>query len=117
VTSIAIIAHEIPQEIGDFVVLLHSGFSKARALLWNLISGMASVAGGLIAYFALSRVSDWIPEILAFAAASMIYVAVADLIPGLHKKTALRDSLMQFAFIALGIASIWIIHAVSFPEV
>ena len=90
VTSLAIIAHEIPQEIGDFVVLLHSGFSKRRALLWNLISGMAAVLGALIAYFALSAVSDWIPDILAFAAASMIYVAVADLIPGLHKTTAVE---------------------------
>jgi zinc and cadmium transporter len=117
VTSLAIIAHEIPQEIGDFVVLLHSGFSKRRALFWNLVSGMSAMLGGLIAYFALSHVTAWIPDILAFAAASMIYVAVADLIPGLHKKTALSDSLGQVAFIALGIASIWVIHAVLFPEV
>jgi zinc and cadmium transporter len=116
VTSLAIIAHEIPQEIGDFVVLLHSGFSKARALLWNFISGMSGVLGALIAYAALSRVSDWLPEILAIAAASMIYVAVADLIPGLHRKTAIRDSLTQVTFIALGVGSIWLIHAVLFPE-
>jgi len=69
------------------------------------------VLGGLIAYFALSAVSDWLPEILAFAAASMIYVAVADLIPGLHRRTAFRDSLMQVTFIALGVGSIWAIHA------
>jgi zinc and cadmium transporter len=117
VTSIAIIAHEIPQEIGDFVVLLHSGFSKRRALLWNLISGLAAVLGALLAYFALRHVSTWIPEILAFAAASMIYVAVADLIPGLHKRTAVSESMTQVAFIALGIASIWVIHAVLFPEI
>jgi zinc and cadmium transporter len=117
VTSLAIIAHEIPQEIGDFVVLLHSGFSKRRALFWNMVSGMSAMLGGLIAYFALSRVSAWIPDILAFAAASMIYIAVADLIPGLHKKTALSDSAGQVAFIALGIATIWLIHAVLFPEV
>jgi zinc and cadmium transporter len=117
VTSIAIIAHEIPQEIGDFVVLLHSGFSKKRALLWNLISGLAAVVGALLAYFALSHVSTWIPEILAFACASMIYVAVADLIPGLHKRTAIAESMGQVAFIALGIASIWLIHAVLFPEI
>jgi len=98
-------------------VLLHSGFSKRRALFWNLMSGMSAMLGGLLAYFALSHVSAWIPDILAFAAASMIYVAVADLIPGLHKKTALSDSLGQVAFIALGIASIWVIHAVLFPEV
>ena len=117
VTSLAIIAHEIPQEIGDFVVLLHSGFSKRRALFWNLVSGMSAMLGGLIAYFALSHVESLIPDILAFAAASMIYVAVADLIPGLHKTTAVKDSLAQVAFIALGIASIWVIHAVLFPEV
>lgn len=117
VTSLAIIAHEIPQEIGDFVVLLHSGFSKARALFWNFVSGLTSLLGGVLAYFALSHVTGWVPEILAFAAASMIYVAVADLIPGLHKKTGLADSLTQITFIAVGIGSIWVIHAVLFPEV
>ena len=111
VTSIAIIAHEIPQEIGDFLILLHSGFSKRRALLVNGISGLAMVAGALLGYFALSQVQQWIPEILAIAAASMIYVAVADLIPGLHKRTALGESLGQVGFIGLGILSIWLIHA------
>ena len=111
VTSLAIIAHEIPQEIGDFLVLLHSGFGRTKALVWNAISGLSAVLGGLIAYFALSAVSDWLPEILAFAAASMIYVAVADLIPGLHRRTAFRDTLMQVTFIALGVGSIWAIHA------
>jgi zinc and cadmium transporter len=114
VTSLAIIAHEIPQEIGDFLVLLHSGFGWRRALFWNAVSGMASVLGGFIAYFALSAVTGWIPEILAFAAASMIYVSIADLIPGLHKTTGLRESLMQILFIALGVASIWAIHALLF---
>lgn len=117
VTSIAIIAHEIPQEIGDFLVLLHSGFSKGRALLWNFISGMAAVVGALLAYFALSSVQRWLPEILAIAAASMIYVAVADLIPSLHKRTAIRETLAQVAFIALGVSCIWLIHAVLSPEV
>lgn len=116
VTALAIIAHEIPQELGDFLVLLHSGFPRAKALFWNAVSGLAAVVGGVAAYFALSAVSEWIPEILAFAAASMIYVAVADLIPGLHRKTALADSVAQVAFIALGIASIWVIHAVLFPH-
>jgi zinc and cadmium transporter len=116
VTATAIIAHEIPQEIGDFVVLLHSGFTRRQALFWNAVSGLSAVLGGVIAYFALSAVSGWIPEILAFAAASMIYVAVADLIPGLHKRTGARDSMVQVVFIALGIGSIWFIHAVLFPD-
>jgi zinc and cadmium transporter len=112
VTSLAIIAHEIPQEIGDFLILLHSGFSKRKALVLNMLSGLATVVGALIAYFALSHVTAWIPEILAVAAASLIYISVADLIPGLHRRTALSDTLVQVSFIGLGIALIWIIHAV-----
>ena len=112
VTALAIVAHEIPQEIGDFLILLHSGFSRRKALLLNFASGLATVAGALIAYFALSHVQQWTPEILAFAAASMIYVAVADLIPGLHKRTAVSESLSQVAFIGAGIFSIWAIEQV-----
>jgi len=115
VTSIAIIAHEIPQEIGDFLVLLHSGFGRRKALILNFLSGLAAALGAIVAYFALSAVTGWIPEILAIAAASMIYIAVADLIPGLHRRTALGESLVQVVFIALGIGCIWAIHAVLFP--
>src|SRR5262252_3084824 len=109
VTAIAIIAHEIPQEIGDFLVLLHSGFGRNKALLWNAVSCLAAVVGGVAAFFALSAVSGWLPEILAFAAASRIYVAVAGLMPGLHKRTGLGGSRAQVGFIALGIATIWIV--------
>ncbi len=116
VTALAIIAHEIPQEIGDFLVLLHSGFSRARALLLNAVAGLATIVGAVIGYAMLASIKDWIPEILAIAAASMIYVAVADLIPGLHKRTALRESLGQVAFIVLGIASIYVIHLLLHPE-
>jgi zinc and cadmium transporter len=116
VTALAIIAHEIPSEIGDFLVLLNSGFSRTKALLLNAASGLATVAGAVLGYFMLASIRDWIPEILAIAAASMIYVAVADLIPGLHKRTAMRESLGQVAFIVLGIASIYVIHAVLHPE-
>ncbi len=115
VTAVAIIAHEIPQEIGDFVVLLHSGFSRGKALALNALSGLATLAGALLGYFALAPVAAWIPDILAIAAASMIYVAVADLIPGLHRRTAMRESLVQVAFIAIGIASIWAIRAAFAP--
>ena len=111
VTALAIIAHEIPQEIGDFLILLHSGFGKRKALAMNLVSGLATVVGALIGYSALSLVGAWIPEILAIAAASMIYIAVADLIPGLHRRTALNDTFVQMSFIGLGIAAIWAIHA------
>ncbi|OAM53109.1 ZIP zinc transporter [Methylovorus sp. MM2] len=106
VTAIAIIAHEIPQEVGDFLILLHSGYSKKRALFFNLFSSFATVVGGLIAYFSLQTVHEWIPSILGLAAASMIYVAVADLIPGLHKRTELKATIQQVVLIVLGIASI-----------
>ncbi|HXZ48309.1 MAG TPA: ZIP family metal transporter [Usitatibacter sp.] len=115
VTSLAIIAHEIPQEIGDFLVLLHSGFGRAKALALNVLSGLAATVGAVAAYFALSAVNTWIPEVLAVAAASMIYIAVADLIPGLHRRTALGESLAQVLFIALGIACIWGVHAALLP--
>lgn len=115
VTALAIIAHEIPQEIGDFLVLLHSGFSRRKALALNAMSGLAAAVGAFIGYFALSAVTDWIPEILSIAAASMIYIAVADLIPGLHKRTELGESLVQVVFIALGVGCIWLIQVVLFP--
>lgn len=108
VTALAIIAHEIPQEVGDFLILLHSGYSKKQALLFNLASSLATVVGGLLAYFALKTVQEWVPIILGLAAASMIYVAVADLIPGLHKRTALRETVYQVVLITLGVCSIWL---------
>ena len=109
VTSIAIIAHEIPQEVGDFLILLHSGYSKKQAFIFNLVSSLATAVGGFIAYFALSHVQTWVPTILGLAAASMLYVAVADLIPSLHKRTELRATISQLCLIACGVASIFLI--------
>ena len=106
VTSIAIIAHEIPQEVGDFLILLHSGYSKKQAFMFNLVSSFATVVGGVIAYFALQHVQNWVPTILGLAAASMLYVAVADLIPSLHKRTELRATISQLTLIACGVGSI-----------
>ena len=108
VTALAIIAHEIPQEVGDFLILLHSGYTKRQALLFNLLSSFATLVGGLIAYFALQTVQGWVPTILGLAAASMIYVAVADLIPGLHKRAQLKETLYQVVLIGMGIGSIWL---------
>ena len=110
VTSMAIIAHEIPQEIGDFLILLHSGYSKRQALLLNVVSSVATLIGGVLAYAALQATQDWVPALLGIAAASMIYVAVADLLPGLHKRARLSETLQQVVLIALGIVSIWGTH-------
>jgi zinc and cadmium transporter len=105
-TAIAIVAHEIPQEVGDFLILLHSGYSRARALAINLLSSAATMVGGVLGYFALQIVSGWETTLLGIVAASMIYVAVADLIPGLHRRPELRDTASQALLIALGIGTI-----------
>ncbi len=110
VTALAIIAHEVPQEIGDFLILLHSGYSKRYALALNVLSGAAMVAGGVLAYFALQTLQHWVPTLLGLAAASMLYVSVADLIPGLHRRPELKATAQQVVLIGLGIATIWIVR-------
>jgi zinc and cadmium transporter len=112
VAAVAIIAHEIPQEVGDFLILLHSGYSRARALAMNLVSSAATVVGGVIGYFGLQLVDGLEPILLGVVAASMIYVAVADLIPGLHRRPELRDTAFQALLIALGIGAIAAVGAV-----
>jgi zinc and cadmium transporter len=111
ITAVAIIAHEIPQEAGDFLILLHSGYTRARALALNLASSIATLIGGVLGYFALSAVSAWETTLLGVVGASMIYVAVADLIPGLHRRPELRDTAVQALLIALGIAAIAAVRA------
>ena len=112
VAAVAIIAHEIPQEVGDFLILLHSGYSRLRALAMNLLSSAATVVGGLVGYFSLQFFTDLEPTLLGIVAASMIYVAVADLIPGLHRRPELRDTASQALLIALGIGAIAMVRAV-----
>jgi zinc and cadmium transporter len=112
VTAVAIIAHEIPQEVGDFLILLHSGYSRLRALVMNLLSSTATVFGGVIGYYSLQLIADLEPTLLGIVAASMIYVAVADLIPGLHRRPELRDTASQALLIALGIGAIAMVRAV-----
>jgi len=109
VTAIAIVAHEIPQEVGDFFILLHSGYSKKQAYIFNLVSSLATMVGGLSAYFALQKMQDVVPFVLGIAAASMLYVAVADLIPSLHKRTELSATVSQLLLIVLGVSSIGLI--------
>lgn len=108
VTALAMIAHEIPQEVGDFLVLLHSGYSRGRAVAFNLLSSVATLVGGLLAYAMLHHVEHLVPPLLGIAAASMLYVAVADLIPGLHRRPELHATVQQLSLIALGVGTIWI---------
>ena len=111
ITAVAVAAHEIPQEIGDFAVLLHSGFSRAKALLFNILASLTTVVGGVLAYFALSDMMSILPYVLAVAASSFIYIAVADLIPGLHKETRLSATATQIFLIVAGVLVIYIAHS------
>ena len=106
VTALAIMAHEIPQEVGNFAVLLNSGVSRRRALFLNLLTSLTAVIGGVIGFFALEQALAILPFAVAVAASSLLYVAVADLIPGLHRKIDPRSSITQVLLIGLGIALI-----------
>ena len=113
VTSLAVAAHEIPQEVGDFAILLHSGYSKSKALFYNILASLTTVLGGMLAYFGLEDLHDSLPYFLALAASSFIYIAVADLIPSLHKKTDMKTSLQQIALIAMGVLLICSLHGIA----
>lgn len=106
VTSLAVAAHEIPQEVGDFAILLHSGYTRGKALFYNVVSSLATVVGGVLAYFSLEDLHHLLPYFLTLAASSFIYIAVADLIPSLHQKTDIKTSLQQIGFILAGVVLI-----------
>ena len=103
VTSLAIIAHEIPQEVGDYIVLLNAGFSRAKALLYNAASGLASVVGGVLGYFVVGPWESLFPYLLVAASSSFVYVAVADLLPQLQRRLPLRATLAQLGWIGGGL--------------
>ncbi|MFT5644676.1 MAG: zinc and cadmium transporter [Janthinobacterium sp.] len=103
VTGLAIIAHEIPQEIGDFIVLLNAGFSRTRAYLFNLLCSLMAVLGGLLGYFTLDRASNLIPYVLVFASSGFIYIAVSDLMPQMQRRSTLRETIPQVLLIGLGV--------------
>jgi zinc and cadmium transporter len=110
VTAIAVFAHEIPQEVGDLAILLNSGMKRRRALMLNVVVSLTSVAGAVVAYFLLEQALGVLPYALAIAAASFLYIAVADLIPGLHRRVDARTSVQQVVLIALGILLIGLTH-------
>jgi len=104
VTSLAIIAHEIPQEVGDYIVLLNAGLSRSRALAYNALSGLAAVVGGVVGYFVVGPWEVLFPYLLVVASSSFIYVAVADLLPQLQRRLPARETLAQLGWIAAGLA-------------
>ena len=109
-TTIAIVAHAVPQQVGDFAVLLHSGYTRGKAFAYNVSAGTATIAGGLAGYFALARMQQVLPTVLAIAASSLLYVAVADLIPSLHRRAEPLETAKQMLLIGLGVAIIGATH-------
>lgn len=105
-TALAVIAHEIPQEVGDFAILLESGYTRKRALLLNGIASASTLPGALLAYLWLEQTRALVPYILALSAASFLYIAIADLIPALHRQTRLGASARQLVLLLAGIGTI-----------
>ncbi|MCK4843152.1 MAG: ZIP family metal transporter [Methylococcales bacterium] len=113
VTSLAVAAHEIPQEVGDFAILLHSGYSKSKALFYNILASLTTIIGGVLAYYSLEDLHEILPFFLALASSSFIYIAVADLIPSLHKKTDIKTSVHQIILILAGVLVISSLHEIA----
>lgn len=105
-TAIAVTAHELPQEVGDFAILLSTGYSRARAFFYNAISGLSALVGALLTYWLGLQAAAAVPYIMAVSAASFIYIAMADLIPGLHHEQNLPAGIRQFGLLLLGVATI-----------
>ncbi len=112
-TALAIVAHEIPQEVGDYIVLLNAGFSRARALAYNALSGLASVLGGVLGFLVVEPWRNLFPYLLVVAASSFVYISVADLLPQLQRRLHWRDTLAQLAWLASGLLAVVAIGAVS----
>lgn len=108
VTTLAVILHEIPQELGDFAVLVYGGFSKAKALWFNLMSALTAILGALLGFFISSLTVNFINFVLPFTAGGFIYIASSDLIPELHKEIDTRKSVAAFVFFILGILFMWL---------
>jgi len=105
-TAIAVAAHEIPQEVGDVAILLASGYSRGQALMLNIVSGGSGIVGALVAFAAVQVVPSIRPYVLAMSAASLLYIAMSDLIPDLHRGAIDRNSPRQVLLIAAGIGTI-----------
>lgn len=107
ITTTAVLAHEIPQEIGDFGVLVYGGLSKKKALLFNFITALTALAGGVIGYYMIPHLGDFQHYILPIAAGGFIYIAASDLVPELHKEKRLSRSILAFSTFIIGIFLMW----------
>jgi zinc and cadmium transporter len=112
VAALAVLGHEVPQEVSDFSILLSSGFSPWRALLWNTLSGLATVVGALVAFAGLGYVESIVPYALSVAAASFLYIGLADLVPNLHGRIGAASGAWQFATMIAGMVTIALLEMI-----
>jgi len=103
ITTMAVVIHEVPQELGDFGVLVYGGFTKFKALFWNFISAITAVFGALFGYFFITHVENIASSLLSFTAGGFLYIAASDLIPELHKQPEFKKSILSFIFFLTGI--------------
>ncbi|MBM4139196.1 MAG: ZIP family metal transporter [Nitrospira sp.] len=106
VTTLAVLGHEVPQELSDFTILLSSGFSRGKAFFWNSLSGMGTLVGAVAAYGGLGYAEAIVPYALSVAAASFLYIGLADLVPGLHGRMGAAKGVWQFAMMIVGMVTI-----------
>jgi zinc and cadmium transporter len=106
VTTLAVLGHEVPQELSDFTILLSSGFSRGKAFFWNTLSGLGTLVGVAAAYGGLGYAEPIVPYALSIAAASFLYIGLADLVPGLHGRIGAASGVWQFAMMIAGMVTI-----------
>ena len=109
-TTIAILFHEIPQEMGDFGVLVHGGLSRKKALFFNFVTALTALIGALLTMVLINFAQQLTVFLIPFSAGTFIYIAGSDLIPQLHKENEIRDSLLQLVFFSLGISVMLVLH-------
>ena len=114
VTTLIVIAHEIPQEIGDYAILVYGGMKKIRALFLNLISALTAILGGILGFYFLNK--NFINYVIPFAAGNFLYISASDLVPEFHKEVNLKKSFNSFIFFILGIILIYLVKII-FPEI
>lgn len=112
ITTIAVIAHEVPQEIGDFGILVYGGFSRIKALLYNFISAVTAILGAIFTYYLTHYVEYLTSLLLPLAAGGFIYIATTDLFPELHRREKMGDSIFQLASLFIGILLMWFLKAI-----
>jgi len=110
--TLSVVFHEVPQELGDFGILLRSGMSKTKALFYNALSGSSAILTGILAFYFMQQLKSFIPYALAFSASSFLYIAMAELIPEMHKKTKVLESVAQILLIIAGIFIIFFIKQI-----